>query len=140
MVAWHSHVAALTEHSVVLTGPTLLPDGVDASRVQIRIGRHDIGALAAAVDNEMAVLVRRDVLGDTVVPNARVDAELTIGSGQLRTPQRPSQKLLGVDVEQLDDGDRRWVRHAVLFVVEATDPAVRSARLDALQGRGAADG
>lgn len=88
------------------------------------------GLAAAVCANTMAVIGDFSLgarLGDRVV------VELDLRQATPSAPAR-SRELFKLDPAALTPDERRWLRQAVLFVLEAQDASLRAERLRALTG------
>lgn len=138
MHAWHGDVVALSGNAAVLKGVSCLAAGVDAARVRMRIIPPDRSesaitwetALATDVgDNSMSVIITSR---DGIAIGDRLTCELDVRSVTLQPPVEKSRNLFRVDPATLSSDERRWLRQAVLFALEARDPSLRADRLRAL--------
>jgi hypothetical protein len=139
LYAWHGDVVALIGNAAVLSGAMVLCAGVDAARVRMRILnpvpshgaiRWETGLATDAGGSLMSVIIKSP---GRIELGARIACELEVRAGALlHPPAEKSRTLFGIDPAALTAEERRWLRQAVLFALEARDPNLRADRLRAL--------
>jgi len=107
--------------------------GADACRVTVEIAGSRCGGVGLVLEPGVTLLVVRR-------PATFVDSDATVVLSHIRPAARTNdatrirkrlQMLVGRDTG--DTLDQRASRHALLFVMEASDPTVRGARLELLR-------
>ncbi len=143
MYSWHGDVIALSGDVAILQGSTILGEGIDAVRVRLKaanvgqahpFARWATGLATDAGNGAMAVIIKA---AEGIALGDRILVDLDLRAGRLQPPAKKSRTLFGINPDTLTAEQRRWLRQAVLFALEAREPDLRAIRLQALGVRSA---